>query len=49
MTQEEINTHDDFGNTPLSLSVKLAHKSPDYCEIAKILIYYGADPKVFFL
>lgn len=38
-----------MGNTPLAISVKLAYKSSDYSEIAKILIYYGADPKVFLI
>ncbi len=37
---------DYHGNTSLFLAIKLSYKSPDYFEILRLLLTYGADPRI---
>lgn len=41
-----INMTDKLGNTPLTLTSKLAYRHLDYFEIAEILLEKGADAKI---
>ena len=44
--KELINSRDSKGNTPLILTVKLSRSNSNYFKIAKILLTYGANPKI---